>query len=90
MTTAVFRMAREERPSLVCHLRSTSPQEAIAKLAKAGVLAIEGAEPSSIVLVGYHLEIRNLLRDFRMFDGEHFTRHSYYVLTKLRRLALTG
>ena len=63
---------------------------AVEKLAKAGVLAIEGADNGSIVLVGYHLEIRNLLRDFRMFDGEHFTRHSYHVLTRIRRLSLTA
>jgi hypothetical protein len=28
-----------------------------------------------------------LLRDFRLFHGEHFTRRGYHVLAKLRSLS---
>lgn len=76
MTTAVYRMveSRLSRDSLVCHLRSTTPQEAIERLLKHGVFAVEGVEPQSIVLVGYSYECRVLLANFRQFDW--LTSHS--------------
>jgi hypothetical protein len=72
MTTSVFRLpdrSREiPRDSLICHLRSTTPAEAISKLALNGILAIEGAEVNSIILVGYSHAVRTLLSNLRQYD----------------------
>ena len=88
MTTTVYRLpqrtALNVRSCLVAHLRSTSPQSAIDALARAGVLAVPGPEENSIILVGYHADIRKLLRDFRLYGYE---RHSHYTMGKLKALA---
>ena len=94
MLTSVYRMPRQEgrfvaKTSLVCQLRETTPQAAIEMLQKAGVLAIEGPTPSSIVLVGFHREIRDLLQDFRTHGGAH-KQHSRSLLGKLHKLSLTA
>jgi hypothetical protein len=87
MTTTVFSVAPllHSSPALVCQLRDITPHEAIARLASAGVLATEGLEPSSIVLLGYRYEIANLVRAYsRHADVE---RNNPRLLAKLRRLA---
>jgi len=94
MITTVYRIptARSDEPSsslLVCHLRDTSPEEAIAKLDRAGVLAIPGPDPLSIVLVGYRREVADLLQDFRI-HGHDYRVHSHWLIGKLRRLALSA
>ncbi len=62
MTTAVYKLSTR-KDSLVAHLRSTTPDEAIEKLQRAGVLAIHGPDDSSIILVGYHIEPQHFLED---------------------------
>jgi CBS domain-containing protein len=71
--------------ALVCHLRETTPDEAIKTLQRAGILAIPGAVENSIVLVGFHYEIRNLLRDFRLYG---YPRRSARTYGKLHKLSL--
>ena len=87
MTVAVYKLPPTHLRShdcLIAHLRETSPDEAIAKLSRAGVLAIHGRERDSIILLGYHHEIRRLLRWFRSpcHDLE-----AAAALGKIRRLA---
>lgn len=92
MTTTVFRFpktteeVRHAHPCLIAHLRSTTPDEAIEKLAKAGVLALYGPEPSSIVLVGFTAITRQLLLDFKRHGGPCHP-ETRYLLGKLRKLA---
>jgi hypothetical protein len=86
MTTTVYKLASKD--SLVCHLRSTTPNEAIEKLQKAGVLAIEGAEENSIVLVGYRVEVRRLLDYFR--TQELAFGNDRYFIGKLKSLATSA
>jgi hypothetical protein len=88
MTTTVYTLEATKQnlsSSLVAHLRSTTPEEAIAKLQKAGVLAIAGPDPSSIVLVGYRLEIRHLLDDWRQY-GFARQQDSRFTIGKLAKL----
>ena len=88
MTTTVYRLPQKQnsltKSCLVAHLRSTTPLEAIDTLSKAGVLAIPGPDPASIVLVGYRVEIQRLLRDFRLYGYE---RHTRFTMERLKSLA---
>lgn len=96
MTTAVYRLPERKRAEgnstrncLVAHLRSTSPEEAIERLKKAGVLAIPGPTDNSIVLVGYHVEVRALLDFWRTastVEQPHGDATRFH-LGKLRKLA---
>ena len=71
--------------ALVCHLRETTPDEAITKLQKAGVLAIPGPDDNSIILVGYHKEIRVLL-DFYRLGGEDYRDEMSLTIGKLHAI----
>jgi len=88
MTTAVYRLpmsATVSRDSLVCHLSSISSQDAIERLSRAGVLAIEGPEENSILLLGFHREIRKLLAFWR--NPRLYTDDISLTIAKLRRLS---
>ena len=88
MTTAVYRLpmsAALSRDSLVCHLSSISPQDAIDRLSRAGVLAIEGPEENSILLLGFHREIRKLLAFWR--NPRLYSDDISLTIAKLRRLS---
>ena len=89
MITTVYRLPDKHDLShncLIAHLRSITPIEAIERLQRAGVLAIEGLEPSSIMLVGYSYETSILLRSLRMYHT--FSAHKRQkVLHSLERLA---
>ena len=89
MTTAVYtiRPRCPDHASLVCHLRSITPAEAIAKLDRAGVLAIPGPDESSILLLGYQAVIRDLLDDFKRFGHPHRPT-SLYLMGKLAKLSM--
>lgn len=84
MTTTVYLLPHRSgtipRNALVCHLRSTSPSEAIAKLQSNGILAIEGIEPNSIVLVGFKPEAQILLDNIRQFPYLN----SHCTMTRIR------
>ena len=93
MTTNVYRMPKTtgqiHRPaSLVCHLRSTTPEQAITTLQKAGVLAIPGIDESSIVLIGYRVEVRRLLEYYRTGHLASDDTHTSRFIGTLRKLAL--
>ena len=77
MITTVYRLAPKadqrhsvtaplERSSLVCHLSSITPDEAMAKLQSLGILAVPGPTSNAITLIGYRVEVRKLLRRIRM------------------------
>ena len=90
MTLAVYRAPERQsmtaRSSLVCHLRSITVADAIDRLSRAGVLAIEGPEESSIILVGFTFPIVTLLHDWRRY-GFPRAPEARYALGKLRKLA---
>ena len=90
MTLSVYRLPSRQstvsHSSLVCHLRSITVEDAITRLAKAGVLAIEGPEKSSIILVGFTSPIVTLLHDWRRY-GFPRAPEARYALGKLRKLA---
>jgi hypothetical protein len=86
MTTEVISFCHS-RPSLVCQLREITPDEAIAKLSRAGILAIEGDKPNTIVLLGFSQEVRTLLDDLRVY-GIPVHAAARYTLGKLRKLSL--
>jgi hypothetical protein len=93
MTTAVYRMPKTtgqiSRPALlICHLRSTTPEEAIEKLQRAGVLAIPSIDESSIVLIAYRVEARRLLEYYRTGHLDAFDTHTSRFIGTLRKLAL--
>ncbi len=71
MITTVYRLpsrarTKASRNLLIAHLSSITPDEAIERLSTLGVLAIPGPDPSSIVLVGYHIEVERLLTDLSL------------------------
>ena len=86
MTTTVFSAspALHTRTRLICQLQDLSPEDAIERLEKAGILAIAGPEPSSIVLLGFEYSVSIILRDFRLYG---YPRHSGATLKKLAKLA---
>lgn len=89
MTTAVYRIpertAVKHSNSLVCHLRSTTPAEAITTLQRSGVLAIEGPDDNSIVLVGFHPEIHRLLDYYRTGLMAYDDIHTRQLIGRLRK-----
>jgi hypothetical protein len=88
MTTSVFSIA-QHRSALVCQLQDLTPSDAIAKLAKAGIIALEGPERSSIVLIGFSHEISLVLADYRRY-GYAFHRQSRNIIGKLKKLSLAS
>jgi hypothetical protein len=91
MTTTVFSAAKllHSKPALVCQLSELTPREAIDKLSKAGVLAIEGPESDSIVLLGFSYEVSKLVTDLRLY-GYARKPESRFTLGKLRKLSLVS
>jgi len=86
MTTQVFSAVPKLHKSqdLVCQLQDISPDEAIERLHKLGILAIEGEAPSSIVLVGFHHDVAVLLDDFANdADPAFLYRHHKRLMSKL-------
>ena len=74
MTTAVFSAVQylHSTPVLVCQLSDTSPEAALDRLAKSGVLAIPGPDLNSIVILGFNAELSKVLafyRSHRRFYG---------------------
>ena len=95
MTTNVYRMPKttgqiSHPASLVCHLRSTTPEQAITTLQKAGVLAIPGIDESSIVLIGYRVEVQRLLEYYRTGHLDAFDTYTSRLIGKLRKLAISA
>lgn len=74
------------RSALICHLRDTTVDDAIAKLQRCGVLAIPGPVNDSIVLMGYHFETRELLNDYRVYGSPH-SPQACFRLGWIRRLS---
>jgi hypothetical protein len=91
MTTTVFSIAPalHQCPALVCQLQDTSPQDAIKRLEKSGVLAIEGVDPASIVLIGFNYEVSMLISDLRRY-GKAYHPRPCQIAAKIKRLALAS
>jgi hypothetical protein len=91
VTTRVFSTARllHSKPALVCQLQDLKPDEAIARLEASGVLAIEGPEPDSIVLLGFSYEVSQLVTDFRRY-GKPYHPQACAAFAKIRRFSLAG
>ena len=91
MTTTVFSSAKllHSKPSLVCQLSDLTPDEAIKRLQASGVIAIEGPEPDSIVLLGFSYEVSQLVTDFRRY-GKPYHPQACAAFAKLKRFSLAG
>jgi hypothetical protein len=50
---------------------------------------VEGPEAASIILVGYRIEVRALLRDFAISDAFALRQHPR-VLARMKRLATSA
>jgi hypothetical protein len=87
MMTTVFSIAPQvhHKSSLVCQLQDITPDDAIERLQKLGVLAVEGQLPNSIVLVGFNWEVSKLVWDL---DRYGYPRNTARIFGKLsKRLA---
>lgn len=88
MTTEVYSIVPvlHHIPSLVCQLTDITPDEAIERLRRAGVLAVEGIDGSSVVLLGFNCEVSRLIADLRKYG---FAREPTCIRTmgKMRALA---
>jgi hypothetical protein len=91
MNTTVFSIAPQlhTRPALICQLHDISPDAAIERLSHAGILAIAGTEPNSVVLIGFTYEVSLLVSDLKRYGTAwHLT--SRIALAKLKRFSLAS
>lgn len=72
--------------ALVGLLTDTTPDQAITRLQKAGILAIRGADSATVLLIGYRADIASLLDDYRHYGTAHKPSNRYTLgrLAKLR------
>ena len=89
MCTTVFSAAPtlHHSPELVCVLHDITPEAAIERLSKAGILAIEGEDPKSIILLGFDYRTSIIIKKL-----EHYNRLSpgsrAELLLSLNKLAI--
>ncbi|MFA5422162.1 MAG: hypothetical protein WC344_05250 [Bacilli bacterium] len=93
MTTAVFSAIPKlhSKVTFICGLLDTTPDEAISRLKKAGIIALEDeADPAAIIIIGYRYEVITSIDALIAHEkarAENKTRKRI-TFTKQRRLSL--